>query len=223
MKTIQIMRVKYPDIQIAQWQGRQVRGFFAGLDWDDPMLHHHLRNGATAYGYPLVQYKVLNGHPAVVAANEGINHIYPLVMQNNTLSLNHRTYPCGRRKIELGEEQIGACNEYLTYRFLSPWFGLNQANFEHYTELEEEEREELLSKILIGNILSLSKSFGVTVENRLQVSANLIPRRTQFKGEVILSFTGTFSVNYRLPDLLGIGKSVSRGYGTIGEATQRRE
>lgn len=31
----------------------------------------------------------------------------------------------------------------------------------------------------------------------------------------LLSFLGTFSVNFEIPDYWGIGKSVSRGFGTV--------
>ena len=31
----------------------------------------------------------------------------------------------------------------------------------------------------------------------------------------MLGFLGTFSVNFEIPDYWGIGKSVSRGFGTI--------
>ncbi|MGC9043447.1 MAG: CRISPR-associated endonuclease Cas6 [Myxococcota bacterium] len=38
---------------------------------------------------------------------------------------------------------------------------------------------------------------------------------TKLKGTPMLGFLGTFSVNFEIPDYWGIGKSVSRGFGTI--------
>mgnify|MGYP000253421783 CR=1 FL=1 len=35
------------------------------------------------------------------------------------------------------------------------------------------------------------------------------------KGVPMLGFLGTFSVNFEIPDYWGIGKSVSRGFGTV--------
>ncbi|NOX21076.1 MAG: CRISPR-associated endonuclease Cas6 [Nitrospirae bacterium] len=32
---------------------------------------------------------------------------------------------------------------------------------------------------------------------------------------MLLGFLGTFSVNFEIPDYWGIGKSVSRGFGTV--------
>ncbi|MDA8215778.1 MAG: CRISPR-associated endonuclease Cas6 [Nitrospiraceae bacterium] len=36
-----------------------------------------------------------------------------------------------------------------------------------------------------------------------------------YKGTPMLGFLGTFSVNFEIPDYWGIGKSVSRGVGTV--------
>lgn len=215
MKTIPIMRVTYPDITIPQWKGSKLRGFFSQLDRADPVLHQHLEGGGVSYRYPLVQYKVLRRHPVIVAAGDGIRHIYPHIMAQDSLCLDGVRYPCGNRRIELGEEPLGGSAVPLRYRFLSPWFGLNQENFARYLALEEPQaRQQLLARILVGNLLALAKGFGVTVEDRLTVTPDLSERRDRFKGESILSFYGQFEVNFQLPDLLALGKSVSRGYGT---------
>jgi hypothetical protein len=39
----------------------------------------------------------------------------------------------------------------------------------------------------------------------------------------MLGFLGTFSVNFDIPDYWGIGKSVSRGFGTIVKMGSRNE
>lgn len=37
----------------------------------------------------------------------------------------------------------------------------------------------------------------------------------RLKAPPMLGFLGTFSVNFEIPDYWGIGKSVSRGFGTV--------
>ena len=37
----------------------------------------------------------------------------------------------------------------------------------------------------------------------------------RLKGVRMVGFKGTFAVNFELPDYIGLGKSVSRGFGTI--------
>lgn len=39
--------------------------------------------------------------------------------------------------------------------------------------------------------------------------------KTSLKGTPMLGFLGDFSVNFEIPDYWGIGKSVSRGFGTV--------
>ncbi|MGQ9817977.1 MAG: CRISPR-associated endonuclease Cas6, partial [bacterium] len=88
-------------------------------------------------------------------------------------------------------------------------------------------RKQLLEKILIGNIISISKSLGYTIFE--PIKANLIKIKevtTKLKNIPMLAFLGTFSVNFEIPDYWGIGKSVSRGFGTIiktDDRTQSRE
>ena len=75
--------------------------------------------------------------------------------------------------------------------------------------------EELLEKILIGNIQSMSKSLGYTVLASIEAKIiELKEVQRKLKGNPMLGFLGTFSVNFEIPDYWGIGKSVSRGFGT---------
>ena len=45
-KKIRVMRVTYPEIQVPQWQGRKLRGFFAaGGGADSPPPNHAAGGG----------------------------------------------------------------------------------------------------------------------------------------------------------------------------------
>jgi len=62
----------------------------------------------------------------------------------------------------------------------------------------------------------MSKSLGYTVPEPIKVNIEKIKEiPTKLKGTPMLGFLGTFSVNFEIPDYWGIGKSVSRGFGTI--------
>lgn len=220
-KKIRIMRAEYPDISVPQWQGRKLRGFFAAGQ-EDSLLHDHGPDSRVLYRYPLVQYKVIRKVPIIVALEEGIRAVHPLIMERQELQLGDKLYPCGRLEISLEESVVGDCAQTYTYRFLSPWFGLNQENYRLYTEVPPEERKTLLERIIAGNLLSLSKGLGITVEQRLKVDAHLREQSVQFKNETVLGFRGEFSVNFRIPALFGLGKSVSRGFGTVRPVAKKR-
>lgn len=218
-KKLRIMRVTYPDIQVPQWQGRKLRGFFASGMESSSLLHNHGGSGAAIYRYPLVQYKVIGKTPTILAIEEGIREVHPLVMERQELLLGQHSYPCGHVNIDLSTAMIGDTEKFKTYRFCSPWFGLNQSNYRIYERAGTDERQDILSRILIGNLLSLAKGMGLRVEGSLEVQPRLKECPARFKNETILGFEGTFSANYLIPNLIGIGKSVSRGFGSVMHTT----
>ena len=82
----------------------------------------------------------------------------------------------------------------------------------------------MLERILVGNIISMSKGLGYTVPRKIEANIfDLRETHTKLKGTPILGFKGTFSVNFEIPDYWGIGKSVSRGFGTVKRVEKRWE
>jgi hypothetical protein len=104
---------------------------------------------------------------------------------------------------------------------LTPWFPLNQDNYDDYEALETfEAKEEELERILTGNILSQAKGLDYWIDNRLKVELDFysLKRPVYHKGVKFHGFKGSFTVNFNLPDYLGLGKSVSHGFGTVKRA-----
>ena len=214
-RIVQTMRVTYPDIRAPQWQERKLRGFFASGQAPDSLLHNHGEAGGSLYRYPLVPYKIIGQTPAILALKDGIAALQPLVLNNRELQLGDRLYPCGRMELAMEGTVLGDTEQPCRYRFCTVWFALNQENYRRYIQSDAEARKKLLEQILAGNIISMAKGFGVQVENRLTVEAGLRECPAQFKSGTVLGFTGEFTVNYCLPDLAGLGKSVSRGFGAV--------
>lgn len=213
---------KYPEIQVETRDGAKLRGFFSSQKKENTLLHQHDAD-KFCYQYPLVQYKVLHRIPHIIALNEGITAIYPILMENTPLHLGNKEYASESLTINTNSVRIGDCKEIHSYRFLTPWLCLNQKNYSRYRESSSEEQKILLEKILIGNILSLTKSLGLTVRNQLSAELNMKEITVNFKNEPMRGFVGQFRINYMLPDFIGLGKSVSRGFGTIKHLKQEGE
>ena len=73
----------------------------------------------------------------------------------------------------------------------------------------------MLKKVLIGNILSFFKTQNLFITEKINMEMRTKAKTTIFKGKKMISFTGSFITNTLLPDYIGLGKSVSGGYGTI--------
>jgi len=93
----------------------------------------------------------------------------------------------------------------------------NQKNHKKYISSDELEKQHLLERILIGNCLSFFKSIDHYVEDQIQIKGTFNEKNTKFKGNRMLAFEGLFTANLKLPDFIGLGKSVARGFGTIAQ------
>jgi len=221
VKKVHIMTATYKNIYLPSTDARKVRGFFADLGYSDSNLHNHEENGDSIYRYPLVQYKVYQKRPLILALEEGIGSIHPLLMKQQQLTLGDKTYFDVALDIKLQMLPMGDSRNVRRYRFITPWLALNQENFAQYMKTDEAEKEKLLSRILIGNILSMCKSNGITVENQLQVTHHLKKVPALYKGNKMEAFSGSFEVNSCIPDLCGIGKGTARGFGTVKSEAKR--
>ncbi len=105
--------------------------------------------------------------------------------------------------------------EHFEYRFETLWMALNENNYRNYVKSNQSEKEKLLKKVLTGNILSFYKGINYWTKQEILLKTRLEEHKTQFKDKTMLAFRGSFVCNAILPDYIGLGKAVSRGFGTI--------
>ena len=218
MTPIQIIHIAFPELKLHTSAGHKIRGYFGRLFKDhSPLLHNHMEDGSLRYQYPLVQYKVIENVPQLVGLGEGAGLLASLFLKITELRLEEQTYPLHSKNIQssLWVPQVG--DDLYTYRFSTLWMALNQENYRAYRQMGEEAQQQKLKQILIGNMLSFLKGMGIRLEagQRLLVQIQLSPTQTTFKDQKMMCFGGNFTANILLPDYIGLGKSVSRGFGSI--------
>ncbi len=198
-------------------QAVSLRGFIGKRFPELSLLHNHASDTSFIYTFPRVQYHIFNGDALIIGIEEGVDTVKYIEHILTELLLNRQIYKIVVKTGIESEIYFGILKEPLSYSFLTPWLALNEKNYEQYQKLGTwAKKKELLEKILIGNIISMSKSLGYTVSEPIKVNiGNLKEVQTKLKGIPMLGFLGTFSVNFAIPDYWGIGKSVSRGFGTI--------
>jgi len=196
-----------------------LRGYIASSYPDNLLLHQHQdeTEKELIYSYPRIQYKFINNMPIIIGIEEGAEILKDIAFHLNELNLKGKLYKIINKKIEENIVLFEECPTSITYTFITPWLALNEKNYEKYQKYGTwAKRKELLEKILIGNIISMSKSLGYTVPEPIKANIDRLKEiKTSLKGIPMLGFLGTFSVNFEIPDYWGIGKSVSRGFGTI--------
>ncbi len=209
--------ISFPDINLSTRDAHKLRGYFGNLFREkSPLLHNHFESGRNRYAYPLVQYKVLNKVPYLIGLNEGAELLIELFLKIKEIKIEERFFPIYSKNIVNELSEVGIDTSLNEYKFQTLWMALNQSNFNKYINLlPGKEKKDFLEKILIGNILSFYKYMNYTANERIYVKLNFNEKETLFKNRQMIAFSGKFTSNVLLPDYIGLGKAVSRGFGTI--------
>ncbi len=212
---VKTMLLKMESDQPIKEDASKLRGFFARKFDSYLLLHNHLGNNKFLYQYPRIQYKTIDQVKVILGLAEGVDVLQSIYNQYDKITLDGNSYQIFTKEIILKEEDFGISTNNLKYKFLTPWFALNEENYRRYKNYNYSERADQLKSILIRNIMAIAKTFQYFVESKIRVNTNLKETSIKFKGKDVIGFLGTFQVNFNLPDYIGLGKSVSRGFGTI--------
>ena len=192
----------------------KLRGFLGSLFVDDAEFHHHSER---SYHYPLVQYKRVNGELVILGLQE-----YARVLMNKMsvvegISTRHGSFKVDSQEMSLSTWQVRNISCY--YDFATPWLALNKTNYSVFKDCTPEKQKAFLEKILVGNTLSCLKGLGIFVDYRIEsYIVSFGSFCVSVHGNPFEAFTARFFLNVDLPDFLGLGKSVSKGFGTIRRA-----
>ena len=208
--------ITFPEIALQTRDGHKLRGYIGNLfKTHSPLLHNHFESGKLRYAYPLVQYKVLDRVPHIIGLGEGSRLLTQLFLKVKELQIADYCYPIHHKHIHNQEVETGIREALYTYRFLTPWIALNQTNYQTYRKLSESGVPAFLETKLRNHLITFLKTMEAPLDQQLLVTAALTETRVRFKNQQHSAFTGQFTCNALLPDLIGIGKSPSRGFGTL--------
>lgn len=193
----------------------KLRGYVGNEFKDYPLLHNHYSNDKSLLTYPMVQYKIINGDAVILGIDDGADLIRDITPNINELKLNEK-YNIVEKLLNEKKVDIKPSSKEKHYKFITPWLGLNQINYKKYFALKDwREKKELLNKILVGNLLSMSKGLGIIVNKRLYAKTHFEIKQVKYKSIVMNAFVGEFKVHYDIPDYFGLGKGVSHGFGCV--------
>ena len=87
------------------------------------------------------------------------------------------------------------------------------------------EKIAILEKILTANILSFAKGIGWHIEQPVKVVIKDVKmeRNSKMKDILVRTFEIDFRSNVYLPDYLGLGKGVSKGFGTLRKIKDQQQ
>jgi hypothetical protein len=193
----------------------KLRGFFATHFNEYALLHQHVAD-KLIYRYPLIQYKMLEGAPLVLGIEEGAEVLKQIYDKFDEIKIGESKYSIMERGIALKQEEFGLPQRRSSATGLPPLARPFPGEPQRYISLDREERRALLRRIMVGNLLSASKGLNYTALEHIRLDIGSIQARAcNLKGVDVMGFGCEFMANFSIPDYLGLGKSVSRGFGAV--------
>jgi Cas6b C-terminal domain/Cas6b N-terminal domain len=216
-------KIRFLNVQFdAEVRGYEIPAFRAAViekaGRDNIAFHNHLTDHEFAYGYPVIQYKKVGGNPAIICVDYGVDEIHHFFQnQNWDIRIGERVVPLVIKSLQMNQFNVQIWEKRFEYEIRN-WLALNQENHLKYGALTtDEERHELLRRVLVGNHIALAKGIKWDVDKPIELHISDIThqKQTTFKGTKLLAFDLRFSSNVFLPDYIGLGKGVSHGFGTV--------
>lgn len=220
MQPLRILKVIF-DLPIEPHEIRWFRGAIAEkVGRKSVLFHNHLNDGTNAlrYKYPLIQYKRKKGKACLVCIDDGVGEVHQLFTQKNwSIFFKGEDRALRIDSLNLRSHNLALGEEIKNYR-LSNWLALNGHNHDKFKSLNGlEEQMRFLERILTSQILSFAKGVGWFLKDQLIVHINSIDHYgcTDYKGVNLRTFSVSFSSNAQLPNNIGLGKGVSKGFGNL--------
>ncbi len=178
-----------------------------------PMLNGAYRK---KFLYPRIQVKVIDEEIFIIGLNQGVEPIIKIKNDVKELNFGDITFNVEDCKIEEKTQIFQLTSNLLKYNFISNWVALNHSTNNKYRAMKDANQLEFLNKLLGENIVFLAREVGFDFEKNIFSKINissLEPISTDQKGWG--AFQGEFYSNLILPNYIGIGNGITRGYGTI--------
>lgn len=220
------MSSKYPDINTiavrvftdkpVRKTPYQVKGVLMNQFPDEeivPMLDGSYRD---KYLYPRVQVKILNEQIYIIGIGEGVDSVKAIAKKMEFMDFGNITFQVLNNEIEEHSDRFQPVAKLIRYRFVTPWVALNQTTGSRYRFLNNVDRVNFLNRLLGQNIVFMAREMGMELKENIFTKvtlSSLFPKPVDENNWG--SFDGEFRANFVLPNYLGIGNGITRGYGTI--------
>ncbi len=178
-----------------------------------PMLDGRYRD---KFLYPRVQVKILNEQIYLVGIKDGADPVLEMIKELELLNFGNITFNILEKDVEESIDQFKHVDQLLRYRFVSPWVALSKNTQNRYKFLKNKDRIAFLNRLLGQNIVFLAREMGVELNEKVYTKLNLdslFPKQVYENSWG--SFTGEFQTNFILPNYIGVGNGITRGFGAI--------
>ena len=185
------------------------------------MEHHRSDAAGFIHRYPVLQCKQVKGDLIVIGISQGAGCLSEITRDETLVGAGESTCLITDRDPAIRPEPFGMRESLSTFEFQTPWIALNQQYAKKFYDLKgKPHRDAFMQNLLSTTLHSLAKSLDYEIPEPIVCEAKVRFRRDRIGRENVMVFLGKFRTNLDIPDCLGIGRSVSQGYGTIKHITE---
>ena len=177
-----------------------------------PMLNGSYRK---KYLYPRVQVKILNEKIYFLGIAEGVSAVKSLIDNFKALDFGNITFKI--KDIIIDENGLFEQTDHINkYKFITPWVALNRANTKKFSKTSTSQKRKFLCELLTRNLIFLTSEFKIDFDEKILTDIELEDKSlSSFNDNRDVGFEGSFLTNFLLPDFIGLGNGITRGYGSI--------
>ena len=194
----------------------QVKGVFIKKHASEPITPMLDGTYRKKFSYPRVQVKILNEQIYIIGIKEGVEPVLSIPDKIKELDFGNITFTINDFEEETLKQQFALSSTVVKYSFLTSWAALNLVTGKKYRSIPFKKKKSYLNKLLGVNLIFLAKEMGVPIDKgvytKLEIP-NLHPK--SIDDNKWKSFKGDFKTNIILPNYIGLGNGITRGYGTI--------
>ena len=194
----------------------QVKGVFIKKHAGEPITPMLDGTYRKKYSYPRVQVKILNEQIYIIGIKEGVEPVLSIPNKIKELDFGNITFAINDFEEETLNQQFALSGSLVKYSFLTSWAALNHVTGNKYRSTPFKKKKSYLNKLLGTNLIFLAKEMGVAIKKGIYTKVeipNLHPK--SIDDNKWKSFKGDFKTNIILPNYIGLGNGITRGYGTI--------
>lgn len=224
MPKIRLIRVVF-NAQIRAYEVPAFRGAVIDMIGREYVaFHNHIGDASFHYHYPFIQYKQQGSNASIVCIEDGVDDMQAFFQNRKPdIRIGNRTVSLEIKSLQLHQFRVQVWDKQFTYSLFN-WLPLNHKNYQDFVVLDSDiDRRALLAKVLIGNILSMAKGIGWTVEKPIHVEIEEVSRERaiSYKKVKLKAFDIRFKSNVFIPSMLGLGKGASTGFGTVRQIIKK--
>ncbi|MFQ6615725.1 MAG: CRISPR-associated endonuclease Cas6 [Fidelibacterota bacterium] len=194
----------------------QVKGVIMRDFQDEPIVPLIDGSYRERFLYPRVQVKILNEQIYFVGIKEGVEPIQSVAQKIKIMNFGNITFEVDGVDVEVVDNRFSPASRLIRYTFLTPWIALNDTNLGKYRYMYGDERVKFLGRLLSQNIVFLAKEMGLDLNTKIYSRLNLDTLNPKMVDDGQMgAFQGEFRTNFVLPNFLGVGNGITKGYGAL--------